>query len=232
MSFCVFVSLFFYFFFSSFFSVSTMAAATGTQVFSLLVYSTKGEKPVQVAEANDLSQFGFFSRGTVKEFMRFASRSLAGRVPANGHESLKYEPEGMDMRFHAHGRANASGLAAVVLTSDTYTPRIAVEMLGRVLAQVVERLGDKAHPTEDQTLECGLAKFVTDYQTPEKVDSIAKIESDLDETREILVQGVESLLERGERLEDLAAQSDDLSFHSKAFMKSGQDLNKCSCTII
>jgi len=58
-----------------------------------------------------------------------------------------------------------------------------------------------------------------------------KIEKDLNETREVLIQNVEKLLVRGERLEELMEKSQDLSFQSKAFAKQAKSLNSC-CTIL
>ncbi len=72
-----------------------------------------------------------------------------------------------------------------------------------------------------------LETLFTKYQNPDEVDKLIKIEKDLGETKEILLKSINDLMKRGDQLEDLAQKSNDLSFHSKAFMKSGQDLNKC-----
>jgi synaptobrevin family protein YKT6 len=204
--------------------------ASTTRVYSLILFSMKSGKPVMVSEAMDLSHWGFFSRGTVKEFMRFASRELSNRVQVGAHECLSYEPDNLDMKFHAHCAHNNNQFSAVVLTDDQYNPRVALGMLKRAFDEA-EALGARAHPAQDQNVSCGLDKIVKDFQTPENVDNIARIESDLDETKEILVKGIDALLERGEKLEDLAAQADDLSFASKAFAKQSSDLNRC-CTIV
>ncbi len=73
--------------------------------------------------------------------------------------------------------------------------------------------------------------MIAQYQQPDKVDNIMQIEKDLDETKAVLVKSIDQLLVRGEKLEDLAQKSQDLSFQSKAFMKKSEDLNSC-CTII
>jgi synaptobrevin homolog YKT6 len=205
--------------------------SSATRVYSLIVFSHKATgKPVVVSEAMDLSTWGFFSRGTVKEFMRFASREIATRVGAGAHECVEYTPDGMDQKFRAHCAQNGDQLSAVVLTDDTYNTRVALGMVKRAF-DATASIGDRAHPVQDSNISVGLDAVVRDFQTPEKVDNIARIESDLDETKEILVKGIDSLLERGEKLEDLAAQADDLSFSSKAFAKQSSDLNRC-CAII
>jgi synaptobrevin family protein YKT6 len=73
--------------------------------------------------------------------------------------------------------------------------------------------------------------MIQKYQQPEQVDSMMQIEKDLDATKGILLKSIDQLLVRGERLEDLAAKSNDLSFQSKAFMQKSKDLNSC-CVIL
>lgn len=55
------------------------------------------------------------------------------------------------------------------------------------------------------------------YQDPQQADSIMKIQKELDETKIVLHKTIESLLQRGELIEDLVAKSDGLSAQSKMF---------------
>jgi synaptobrevin family protein YKT6 len=53
------------------------------KVFSIIVYGT-GVKPVILSQASELSSFGFFKRGTIKEFILFVSREIISRTsPGN-----------------------------------------------------------------------------------------------------------------------------------------------------
>lgn len=58
------------------------------------------------------------------------------------------------------------------------------------------------------------------FQTPNQADAMLKIQADLDETKIILHNTIEAVLERGEKLDDLVAKSDDLSSQSKMFYKT------------
>lgn len=55
--------------------------------------------------------------------------------------------------------------------------------------------------------------------------------SQLDETKDIVIKNIDQMLERGEKLDDLVLQSEDLSFQSKAFANRAEDLNSC-CVIL
>jgi synaptobrevin family protein YKT6 len=62
-----------------------------------------------------------------------------------------------------------------------------------------------------------LKDFIVKYQDPQEIDTIAKIEKDLDETKVVLHNTIESVLQRGEKIDDLVAKSDGLSAQSKMF---------------
>ena len=53
------------------------------------------------------------------------------------------------------------------------------------------------------------------------------LEAELDETKVVLHSTMESLLERGEKLDDLVARSEHLRFQSKAFYKNARKKNEC-----
>lgn len=55
------------------------------------------------------------------------------------------------------------------------------------------------------------------YDEPEKADDLANIQRELDETKATLHKTIEAVLQRGEKLDDLVAKSDQLSFASRGF---------------
>lgn len=58
-----------------------------------------------------------------------------------------------------------------------------------------------------------------------------KIQQELDETKIVLHKTIESVLQRGEKIDDLVAKSSDLSTQSKAFYTSAKKQNSC-CTVM
>lgn len=60
-----------------------------------------------------------------------------------------------------------------------------------------------------------------------KADRIAKIQQDLDQTNVLLYQSIQSLLRRGETLDQLLDKSNDLSLASQMFAKRAKKLNSC-----
>jgi synaptobrevin family protein YKT6 len=62
-----------------------------------------------------------------------------------------------------------------------------------------------------------LSGYIVKYQDPQQADSIMKIQKELDETKIVLHKTIESVLQRGEKIDDLVAKSDGLSAQSKMF---------------
>ena len=60
-----------------------------------------------------------------------------------------------------------------------------------------------------------LKEYIIKYQDPQQADSIMKIQKELDETKIVLHKTIESVLERGEKIDDLVQKSDGLSAQSK-----------------
>eukprot|EP00957_Ditylum_brightwellii_P163066 12417420-Ditylum_brightwellii.AAC.1 len=72
--------------------------------------------------------------------------------------------------------------------------------------------------------------YLQKYQDPAAADKVTKIQQDLDETTSILHKTIDSVLERGEKLDSLVEKSDDLSRQSKMFYKQAKKTNSC-CVI-
>jgi len=64
-------------------------------------------------------------------------------------------------------------------------------------------------------------------QDPAQADKLTRIQRDLDETKVVLHKTIESMLERGEKLEALVDKSSDLSMASQMFYKQARKTNSC-----
>ena len=59
--------------------------------------------------------------------------------------------------------------------------------------------------------------YLEKYQDPRQADTIMRVQQELDETKIVLHKTIESVLARGEKLDDLVVRSDALSAQSKRF---------------
>ena len=65
------------------------------------------------------------------------------------------------------------------------------------------------------------------YQDPNQADPMTKVQNELEETKIILHDTIKAVLDRGEKLDDLVAKSEDLSMQSKTFYKTAKKTNSC-----
>lgn len=76
-----------------------------------------------------------------------------------------------------------------------------------------------------------LEKDVVRYQDPANADQLMRIQKSLDETKDVLHQTIDSVLARGEKLEDLVERSGELSAQSKLFYREAKKANSC-CSVV
>jgi synaptobrevin family protein YKT6 len=73
-----------------------------------------------------------------------------------------------------------------------------------------------------------LKEYIVKYQDPQQADSIMKIQKELDETKIVLHKTIESVLERGEKIDTLVEKSTDLSTQSRMFYTKVSESGKSS----
>lgn len=128
---------------------------------------------------------------------------------------------------HVHVRS--SGLAAVAVCDEEYPPRVAFTLLMKVQEDFVSAHNDATWMrASDELAFPSLEEMISKYQDPHEADAIMKIQKDLDETKIILHKTIDSVLERGVKLDNLVEKSTDLSAQSKMYVVF---LSACLCVL-
>lgn len=70
-------------------------------------------------------------------------------------------------------------------------------------------------------------EYLRQYQDPKNADAIMRVQQELDETKVVLHKTIESVLARGEKLDDLVDRSQTLSNTSKQFFKTAKKVTSC-----
>jgi synaptobrevin family protein YKT6 len=200
----------------------------------IIMRQVSGKSPVLLSAAYELSIFGFFQRSGVKEIALFVSREVIQRSKRGEMQSVKHK------EYIAHCQILANGLGCCVLSDEEYPQRVAFLLIREAFDMFL-----KQYDTEEMSAKTGwkttekdlslnvtgLDSLLVKYQNPSEADKITKIKKEIEETKAIVIKTIEELMERGEKLEDLAQKSNDLSLQSKAFMKESEKLNRC-CIIL
>jgi synaptobrevin family protein YKT6 len=135
--------------------------------------------------------------------------------------------------FHAYGRTE--GVCGIVITDDEYPTIVAHRVLSKIVDEFVTKYPRTAYANfakgSPQLSFPELKQYITQYQDPAQADSIVKIQKELDETKIVLHKTIESVLERGEKIDNLVAKSDGLSAQSKMFYTQAKKQNSC-CVVM
>lgn len=192
----------------------------------ILRYNRDTPDAIILTAAHNVAEYSMFQRGSVKEFLNFASKTLMKRLPAGVH-AVEYEA------YTCYCMITSEGLGAVALCDKEYPMRVAMTMLRDVLTSFkTEHPGDWRAVAADHSVRFPqLEAVLRDFQDPTKVDKIAKLDRSLGETKEVLRQTIEKVLERGEKLDELVEKSETLSASSKMFYRQAKKTNSC-CVIM
>lgn len=127
--------------------------------------------------------------------------------------------------FHAYGRTE--GVAGIIISDPDYPALVAHQLLSKVIDEFLSKYPRTAFANSTPTLDFPqLKEYIVKYQDPQQADSIMKIQKELDETKIVLHKTIESVLERGEKIDSLVEKSDGLSAQSKMFYKQVSLLSK------
>uniref|UniRef100_K1R472 Synaptobrevin-like protein YKT6 n=1 Tax=Magallana gigas TaxID=29159 RepID=K1R472_MAGGI len=152
--------------------------------------------------------------------MDFTCKIVAERTIVGSRASVK------EQEYICHVYVRSDCLTGLVIADHEYPQRVAHTLINKVLEEFTGKVPKSQWPTANSsTIVYGeLADYLQKYQDPKQADSMTKIQSELDETKIILYDTIEKILEREEKLNDLVEKSEGLSMQSKAFYKTGSAL--------
>jgi synaptobrevin family protein YKT6 len=160
---------------------------------------------------------------TIREMLGFLTRTFMKRTERGQRQSITHE----DYVVHCYIRSD--GLGGTVVTDSEYPARVAFVLLTQLLDDFTAAFGDtwKTCTAPESMTFPAMEEYLKKYQDPSAADKITKIQNDLDETTQILHKTIDSVLERGVKLDNLVERSNDLSAQSKMFYKQAKKTNSC-----
>ncbi|XP_022106712.1 synaptobrevin homolog YKT6-like [Acanthaster planci] len=193
------------------------------KLFAITVLYKGQSNAVSLSSAYDLNSFGYFQKRSAQEFMKFTSRIVVERTQIGLRSTVK------ERDYDCHTYVRNDSLSGVVIADQEYPSRVAFTVLNKVLDEFSTEVSNSRWPTaaEDSITFKNLEKYLEDYQNPAKADPMMRLQSDLDETKIIMHSTIDAMLQRGEKLDDLVAKSNDLSAQSKTFYKTAKKTNSC-----
>jgi len=196
------------------------------KLLSIIVLNKNDSGATILKTGWDLTSISFFQRSTAQDFIQFTSKVLAERTSVGARQSVK------EAEYMCHVFVRADSLAGVVVSDHEYPPRVAHTMLTRLLedfaGQVTQPQWTEGKEVQGFAGQC--ETYLAKFQDPKASDSMSRLQNDLDETKIVLHNTIEAVLQRGEKLDDLVDKSEALTMQSKAFYKTARKTNSCCGT--
>ncbi|KAF8920039.1 snare protein YKT6 [Mucidula mucida] len=198
------------------------------KIFSLSVILAPPSGACTVlSTASDLSTFSFYQKGSVGEFMSFFSKTVAERTAQGQRQSIQEN----NYTAHVYNRGGAEQLAAVIITDQEYPVRPAFSLLTKLLDDFTAKVPQTSFKDPASISFPDINTYIQKYQDPRQADTIMRVQQELDETKIVLHKTIESVLQRGEKLDNLVDRSNALSAQSKMFYKTAKKQNSC-CVVM
>jgi len=212
------------------------------KVFGIYVFNCSAQtNAVQLSKAIDVSSFGYFQRGSAEEILNFVARNVASksretRALSVLHLDYVAYASSTTLRSATSSLADATCCVAIVITDKEYPARVAASLAIQALRSFTDLYTQmtpaavapwSAVAADSLLFPSEFGALLVRAQQPEQVDDIEQIRKDLDQTQDALHKTIKDLLVRGEKLDDLAEQSDDLGVFSREFVKKSESLNQC-----
>lgn len=79
--------------------------------------------------------------------------------------------------------------------------------------------------------DTNIEKLFNEYQDPTNIDKVLKIQKEISDITDIMRVNLDTIISRGESLQDMLIKSENLSFQSKVFLTETKKLNSCCCIL-
>ncbi|EIE19250.1 R-SNARE protein, VAMP72-family [Coccomyxa subellipsoidea C-169] len=121
------------------------------------------------------------------------------------------------------------GYTYLVVADEKFGRQIPFAFLDKVKAEFAEKHAESSRTLHAHSLDKIFGprlKYWMDYcqEHPDEMNKIASVQKKVDEVKNIMVDNIEKVLERGEKIELLVDKTDNLRFQADRFHKTGRQL--------
>eukprot|EP00252_Welwitschia_mirabilis_P014917 TRINITY_DN32983_c0_g1_i1.p1 TRINITY_DN32983_c0_g1~~TRINITY_DN32983_c0_g1_i1.p1 ORF type:complete len:224 (-),score=36.07 TRINITY_DN32983_c0_g1_i1:181-852(-) len=198
--------------------------------------------------------YALVGRGTIVLAEFSAVSGNAGAVARRIIEKLSSQPEDGGDRLcfsqdrHIFHILRADGLIFLCMANDTFGRRVPFAYLEDIHMRFMKTYGRIAHIALAYAMNDEFSRVLHQqmeyFSSNSNADTITRVKSEINEVRTVMVENIEKVLERGERIEllvDKTSTIQDNSFHFKRqskrlrqaiWMKNAKLLASLTCLIV
>jgi vesicle-associated membrane protein 7 len=152
-----------------------------------------------------------------------AARILLSKVGHNNHR-MSYKNKERIYHYIVE-----DGITYFCATDSEVKYRIPFAFLEEIKGTFRGQYGSEVHTAVayafDKEFKPVVKERATFYNTNPESDTISRVQNQLDQVREVMVENIDKLLERGEKIELLLDKTEDLNMHAGKFQKQSKKLH-------
>jgi len=132
---------------------------------------------------------------------------------------------------HTFNYLIAGGFTYLAVADEEYGRQIPFAFLERVKEDFSHGFADRARTAIAHSLNNSYGPRLQDHmkfctQNPEELSKVAKVQSQVSEVKEIMMDNIEKVLDRGEKIELLVDKTETLRFQADSFHRTGRQLRR------
>ena len=201
------------------------------RILSMHILYKRPDKTIFLKSCYKLDFVAWLKVRFVKATLNFGARTTISRI--NKGQIVRIESEEhKDIIFY--GYINDQSIGVVISADKEYPESAACKVILEILTEFMNKFTTDVFKTfsEDQDLKYPeIEQKIVKYQDPTQADKLIKIENDLSEIQTALHKTMEDLFDRGEKLDDLVKQSEDISGTAYSFYKKSKEANQTCCSL-
>lgn len=176
-----------------------------------------------IGENYDLDIFNIFVREKAKESIKKLCIKLIDQFEKNkiyiiNMANYSSSLEGIECYFLSN-----NNYSCYLITHDYPSVGAATRLLYHVLTNF---------PKDSPELISNYLKEIMDEnQDPTKADKFMKVQGEVEDVKKILIDAIDNVLDRYDKIENLVQKTEELNEVSVTFKKKAKDLNRC-CVIL
>ncbi|CAF0954730.1 unnamed protein product [Adineta steineri] len=196
------------------------------KLLALFVLHKEGDKNVRILQNEfNMDSFGYFERRVVQPLLVSSARTVTERTALGTRQSVEAD-QNVNAMVHVYVRHD--GLASVLIADSEYPQRVVHTIISKVMDDFTNMYPPSLWASMDEQAGkmVSLGETLKKYQNPPEDDPLMRLQKEDDDQRDAYKAALVRVLERGEKIDDLVARSNDLSFDLKTFYTSARKTNQ------
>lgn len=204
------------------------------------IYKWNTEIPIRIAEIFNEPKYSMFTKSTVLDVCSSITRLVVKKSAPNTLKSIPCTSELTNNYFINDHKIfvsiGADEIAYIFIALNDFSNRLLLEYINMVKIRTVENMGiieSINANTNKNNINAGLDDVKKDIvgNLLYKKDAILKINNDLDQVQNIMVENISNMIDRGEKIDDLVLKAIELEKSTEDWDRKTKDLNSC-CVIL